>query len=466
MKYIYIVIVLLSIYVNVKGTENLIPYRDGIKWGYCDSTKKIIIKPEYDSVNVFREGRALVYKNGFCGFIDEKGKIIIPIKYFRCKDFFNEKASVVYSSNNIYFNLKGKNITNPKINSVDYFNGLTIVSQYKEDRFYKAIIDSLGNVIVPSKYFDIRFICNYDTCLTVVENNDSVYLLKKDLSLSLLKYKFFISSSTEGTRVPSIDPYFAVMGDSGVGFIDKHLQEIIPPKYHHTDGFINDFGLVEKINYEKINKGEITPIESRKIIYVDKYGKELPDDNYIEGGHFNEGRAFVVKVIDSLGGIQRYGFIDKKGKVVIPIQYCIYSCSGKLTNAAYRNSWTHTNTLMWDDVLETEANKRSNEFDSFFWDAYDFHEGLARIWDNMLAGYIDTTGKIIINPQFEMAGYFKDGLAPVKIKRKYGFIDHWGNIVINPKYSEVKYFENGIAEVKIANKKGYINRNGLEYFRN
>lgn len=38
-------------------------------------------------------------------------------------------------------------------------------------------------------------------------------------------------------------------------------------------------------------------------------------------------------------------------------------------------------------------------------------------------GYIDKTGKIVINYQFDGAGRFSEGLARVKIDNKWGYID-------------------------------------------
>jgi len=41
-------------------------------------------------------------------------------------------------------------------------------------------------------------------------------------------------------------------------------------------------------------------------------------------------------------------------------------------------------------------------------------------------GYIDKTGKIVFEPQFDNAGYFSEGLAGVRIGKKYGYIDKTG----------------------------------------
>ena len=64
-----------------------------------------------------------------------------------------------------------------------------------------------------------------------------------------------------------------------------------------------------------------------------------------------------------------------------------------------------------------------------------FSEGLSAVmFDTEKWGYIDKTGKIVIQPQFSQAGTFSEGLATVLIengtKKNYVMIDKTGKIVI------------------------------------
>ena len=64
--------------------------------------------------------------------------------------------------------------------------------------------------------------------------------------------------------------------------------------------------------------------------------------------------------------------------------------------------------------------------------------------------YINTDGKIEINPQFSEATILRDGLALVKTSSeepKWGFIDNKGAFVINAQYSNATVFNEGIAWV-------------------
>ncbi len=65
----------------------LIPYRQGDLWGYADSDKKIVIKPEYNEANFFYEGFASVKKGTKFGYINKTGKVIIPFKFYTAGPF-------------------------------------------------------------------------------------------------------------------------------------------------------------------------------------------------------------------------------------------------------------------------------------------------------------------------------------------------------------------------------------------
>ncbi len=98
-----------------------------------------------------------------------------------------------------------------------------------------------------------------------------------------------------------------------------------------------------------------------------------------------------------------------------------------------------------------------------FEEAYDFSkEGLALVKLSDKYGYIDKSGKIVINPQFEDAYSFgEEGLAIVKLSDKYGYIDKSGKIVINPQFEDAYDFgEEGLALVKLSDKYGYIDKSG------
>ena len=105
-----------------------------------------------------------------------------------------------------------------------------------------------------------------------------------------------------------------------------------------------------------------------------------------------------------------------------------------------------------------------------------FSEGLALFSINTTdglgrVGYIDVTGKVIIQPQFVRAEGFSEGLAPVRIDGYAGYIDRQGRIAIKPEFFPSLYnmrFSEGLAAVEAlvdtkagrVHRTGYINKQG------
>ena len=87
-------------------------------------------------------------------------------------------------------------------------------------------------------------------------------------------------------------------------------------------------------------------------------------------------------------------------------------------------------------------------------------------------GYIDKTGQIAIEPQFDWVGQFSEGLAAVVIDNQVGYINNVGELVIEPQFAHdeevdgFEYFSEGLALASFANsaddsfQKGYIDRQG------
>ncbi len=98
-------------------------------------------------------------------------------------------------------------------------------------------------------------------------------------------------------------------------------------------------------------------------------------------------------------------------------------------------------------------------------------------------GYIDSSGKFIIEPKYKLAEPFSEGLAAVEVEVKnsdgsleerFGYIDKSGKMVIAPLFAHAFKFVDGLAPVKIpsggallekfdrecADKWGYIDKSG------
>jgi len=107
----------------------------------------------------------------------------------------------------------------------------------------------------------------------------------------------------------------------------------------------------------------------------------------------------------------------------------------------------------------------------FYW-VEEFSEGLASFeTEDGKHGYLDESGKIVVEPQFDRAEAFSEGLAPVAKKFEWGFIDKTGKLVIPLQYEYAHGFTDGLAPVvlflekaeageNIFNKVAFIDKTG------
>src|SRR6266508_5961755 len=75
------------------------------------------------------------------------------------------------------------------------------------------------------------------------------------------------------------------------------------------------------------------------------------------------------------------------------------------------------------------------------------HSGLFSFTQKGKTGFVDTKGRIVINPQFDSAADFSEGLSVVWVGKKVGYINTKGDFVINPQFDGGDSFSDGLAAV-------------------
>lgn len=59
-------------------SDDLIGFSQNKKYGFLNLKNRVVVKPIYDGVGQFQQGKVVVYKQGKSGVIDSKGKQIVP----------------------------------------------------------------------------------------------------------------------------------------------------------------------------------------------------------------------------------------------------------------------------------------------------------------------------------------------------------------------------------------------------
>jgi len=271
---------------------------------------------------------------------------------------------------------------------------------------------------------------------------------------------------------------FPVKIDGKAKYINNKGKTIINTKFYKV-GYFSE-GIAKVTNNDK------------KIGYIDEKGQIIIKPKYEEGTKFSEGICFVVEkfgppialnkkgnevfrlanVFDVgifINGLARfsiwndpnkldfliYGYIDNKGKIVIP---------AKFRNAGVFNNGlcnVQNNKYKWGYIDRKGNIKIDFKFDyaSYFFS----NEAIVRKGNNYSAlyGTIGVDGKYIISPKFKKI-YFDGDKYIVYINNFWGWIDRVGNMTIDPIFEGVGGFNNySLAPASLENGKwGYINEKG------
>lgn len=158
--------------------------------------------------------------------------------------------------------------------------------------------------------------------------------------------------------------------------------------------------------------------------FIDRSGKVIVPAEYEEAGEFSEGLAYVKKA-------GKYGYVDVSGKLVIaPTLWgagdfsdgrAVVAAPGSTPDKGITGYIIKTGRVVLDVT------------DSLYY-PNPFSEGLAVYCRDQKCGYIDKTGKVVIEMKFDSAFDFSEGMAKVRVGRNYGYIDKTGKMVIEPQF--------------------------------
>lgn len=183
--------------------------------------------------------------------------------------------------------------------------------------------------------------------------------------------------------------------------------------------------------------------------FINKSGKEVIPCIYDEAMDFADGRA-AVRLFDN------WNYVDKTGKEISlnGFERCSYFIDGRAV--AYNRG---------AKLLDKDG-RELTDYDRYYTNISIFSEGLAsyevKFKGNRKFGYLDKKGKDVIPYKYDYASPFKDGLALVSLEQKYGIIDKKGKEIIPPEYDNIVCLPNDFFIVKENGKNGVVNKKKKE----
>lgn len=357
-------------------------------------------KYQFESFNKY--GFAEFYTGNKMGIINTKGEVVAPAVYDKYTNFDLDGYSVkIYPSEGF-------------------------ISLFRDGKY--GFIDLKGNEVIPFTY---QRSGNFYNGLSKVYNNGKWGFIDKTGKEIIPLVYDDVTDFSDGMAGTSKDGAYM--------FIDKTGKTIfsLESNFQIVTGFSNGLAVIKDAS-------------SRKLGLIDKKGKIVTPCNYstIYGIRQNE----LIRV-ESSG---KYGFLDKSGKEVIPCKY------------KFAHDFSEGLSLIEDmdndgnDFYIDKTGKiiiTLSKYD-FYNNDRDFHEGLARVKSNGKYGFIDKTGKEIVQCVYDEAGVFNEGVCCVIKDGKYGFIDKQGNVIIPFIYDKATVFHSGLAFVYKDGIYGYIDKDG------
>jgi hypothetical protein len=389
------------------------------KFGVINMNNEFVIKPEYDEIDYLPNSDhkyfSLYFHTPRYGVIDEKGKILVPLKYESLGNWKEGLTVITQGGKSGFMNVDGEIVLPVEYEKVKEFSeGLAAVKKEKKWGY----IDLTGNFVIEPAFSSAG---NFQNGLAPVTSRKGNGYVNQKGEVTYSKYSKCFEYNKGMAKV-------RVKGK--LGFIDEKGKWLVHP--HYND--ITDFN---KYNLAIARKG-------RKFGLIDRNGKHVTHLSYQKIGPFSEGYASIQKK-------NKYGFIDSSGKVIIEPQYFN---AGKFSEGV-----AAVNVLgRWGYI--TSSNKMI--VNPKYRKAGEFVENLAQVKDTKGWGFINKTGSEIIPLKYSYVSDFKNGIALAGPLVNYAtqFITKEGKVLFDSTYQQAMQFEDGIARVKKYGKWGLINKDG------
>lgn len=196
-----------------------------------DFDSNIIIGP-YESIGAFQEGLAAIRKDDHTGFVDTKGKVVIPCRYDYAWGFGNGLSYAEIDKRQMLIDKKGNvRYTFGANLDVDYsIWGNSVLIVLDKSAYMYGAVDATGRQLVPIRYS--RWYTINDKYLAMVNddgNHSSCDIYDKKGQLVAQFPQFRGEEYDDGYEYYS--NYFSVAEDSLWGIVDSAFKTVIPLRY-------------------------------------------------------------------------------------------------------------------------------------------------------------------------------------------------------------------------------------------
>lgn len=400
-----------------------------------------------------------------------------------------------YSSKLGFLHLNGSLINTLKTGRYIWTNGFQNgYATVTNEAYNVGLIDIKGNVIIPTMWRAISFLggdfARVDNFRDNSNNNKKsvTYDLRKNGKRTPL-YRVQDFNVEHRKFTPTFSEDYAVVynEENKCGYLHKNdstytVRYIYDGALPFNDGyaFVKCAGagmIIDKL-YNPILQGtkvyaisdglygglaRVKDRKTQKYGFINKKGELVIPCLYDIAYRFSEGICVVGLIRDKIE--YTYGCINTKGDIIIPIRYDDFPRAGW---PYFENGYIAAKKDGHGTLLGVDGKPLSG----FSWEYDDvsrIYEGFVRFEKDGKFGFLNAKGDIVIPAIYDFADIFVDGIACVSVddkygKYKYGGINTDGILVIPCIYDNIFSFENGIALVKKDGQVGLIDKYGNSIF--
>lgn len=381
------------------------PIQQEEKFGFMDESGAPVISAEYEHVNSFNEGLAVVISSSKHGAIDKRNKVVVDFSFDNMEDFHLGKSIV--ERNHVF-----------------------------------GLIDRNGVFAFPLEYDELGWL------------NDSLLYAKKNGLFGIYNTENKCQSDLFFDDIIPFDGRLArVSVNNKVGYLNRALEMEIPAEFDELIVFTDSsfvYSLADKkglldaknrwrtlASYDEIypiNDGLAMVRVMDKIGYIDAIGNLILAVQFEQFPNFSKVGMFREKTV----------VVKKKGKFLL-----INNLGEVLMSLPYDGvgEWG-----AWFPVMKNVKwgfiNPKGKEVTLF---DYDFVEkvnnNLFIVEKNGSFGLLSVNGIAILPPEFKSIFVFGDSLLLVQDANGYGISTLSGEVLIQRIYDEIKSYENDVLEL-------------------
>jgi hypothetical protein len=213
-----------------------------------------------------------------------------------------------------------------------------------------------------------------------------------------------------------------------LGWADRTGEVVLAPEYAPAGGRL----------HRKFAGGRAAVKSGARLGFVDRAGKLVVPARWLTAEDFSEGRALVC---DENG----CGFVDADGRyALVPDAMAGTSYRSGIASIVLAMGMSNRRTAF----VDASGNPLPGQYEG----NGSFSEGLAPVRFRGTWGYVDPTGKPVIQNLYRDAADFSEGLAAVTdaTTGRCGYVDRAGQVAIPLRFASCGPFSGGLARVDLS----------------